>query len=153
MPFEKGFDKARRAFTFSSTALTLLMSAIDVTIQNKVVHEYLAKGVTNVPDTMLNIINHVGDATNGFIVFPALLATNFLIDVMDFTQKNKFLQFIRKSAPFLAGAIMTAWIIDAETARLFPLSNLSVPSKSDIPAGLFGVMSGLLLNNELNKKK
>ena len=117
------------------------------------VHDYLLKGVTKLPDTILNIINHVGNATNGFFVFPALIATNFLIDVMDFTQKNKFLQFVRKSAPFLAGAIMTAWIIDAETARMLPLSSLSVPEKADIPAGLFGVMTSLLLNHEFSKKK
>lgn len=153
MSAEKGFEKTRRAFTYSSVALTSLMSVVDLMVQPRVVNEYLTKGITIVPDTILKIINSVGDATNGFIVFPALLAINFLIDVMDFTQKNKFLQFVKKSAPFLAGAIMTAWIIDAETTRLLPLSNLSIPTKSDIPAGLFGVMSGLLLNNELNKKK
>ncbi len=117
---------------------------VENTIQPVIVQNYL-DGTPPPSENILFLLNHLGDVSNGFfgVLIPNLMLT-LISSTVDLKKENQKVQRLLNKLQILTMLAIGIWIVDAETTRILPLSELSTPDILDIPMGIFGIITAAL---------
>lgn len=143
--------------------LYLLFTGIGASLENTLetaIQQRIVEGKATLQERYFfeYFLSHIGDVTDGFIIASiGLIVGETVFALLDNEEKNELMQQVRKYVSLIVVTIAALIVVDAETVQVlknfFPDRLIGEPFITDIPAGLFGILTATLVIEKSKKEK